>query len=185
MHRVGVRFDSLSTTASDTAGQERYRTITTAYYRGAMGFILMYDITNEESFNAVQDWMDCFSSADPDAMKATLLYDFNNDKDDLWYRDDTARPLESCFPLRPRHSPCTACLHDRTVYAMCDGLADGVRVVMEAMVGAVGKSVDIFRSGKDGGGRRPERGQSSSSVLLSPFCCVVFTSFMSAFGSTP
>ncbi|MXQ81130.1 hypothetical protein E5288_WYG012722 [Bos mutus] len=41
----------------DTAGQERYRTITTAYYRGAMGFILMYDITNEESFNAVQD---CF-----------------------------------------------------------------------------------------------------------------------------
>ena len=42
--------------AKDTAGQERYRTITTAYYRGAMGFILMYDITNEESFNAVQDW---------------------------------------------------------------------------------------------------------------------------------
>jgi len=41
----------------DTAGQERYRTITTAYYRGAMGFILMYDITNEESFNAVQDWV--------------------------------------------------------------------------------------------------------------------------------
>ncbi|NXF08503.1 RAB3C protein, partial [Smithornis capensis] len=40
----------------DTAGQERYRTITTAYYRGAMGFILMYDITNEDSFNAVQDW---------------------------------------------------------------------------------------------------------------------------------
>ncbi|KAK1800820.1 hypothetical protein P4O66_006004 [Electrophorus voltai] len=40
----------------DTAGQERYRTITTAYYRGAMGFILMYDITNEESFGAVQDW---------------------------------------------------------------------------------------------------------------------------------
>lgn len=40
----------------DTAGQERYRTITTAYYRGAMGFILMYDVTNEESFNAVMDW---------------------------------------------------------------------------------------------------------------------------------
>lgn len=42
----------------DTAGQERYRTITTAYYRGAMGFILMYDITNGDSFNAVQDWYD-------------------------------------------------------------------------------------------------------------------------------
>ncbi|XP_068178093.1 ras-related protein Rab-3D-like [Antennarius striatus] len=40
----------------DTAGQERYRTITTAYYRGAMGFLLMYDITSQESFCAVQDW---------------------------------------------------------------------------------------------------------------------------------
>ncbi|EHB12951.1 Ras-related protein Rab-3D [Heterocephalus glaber] len=40
----------------DTAGQERYRTITTAYYRGAMGFLLMYDISNQESFAAVQDW---------------------------------------------------------------------------------------------------------------------------------
>ncbi|KAI4496109.1 hypothetical protein M0802_007976 [Mischocyttarus mexicanus] len=47
---VGIDF-------KDTAGQERYRTITTAYYRGAMGFILMYDITNEESFNSVQDWV--------------------------------------------------------------------------------------------------------------------------------
>ncbi|XP_075758436.1 ras-related protein Rab-3D [Pelodiscus sinensis] len=40
----------------DTAGQERYRTITTAYYRGAMGFLLMYDIANQDSFSAVQDW---------------------------------------------------------------------------------------------------------------------------------
>lgn len=42
--------------AQDTAGQERYRTITTAYYRGAMGFLLMYDVANQESFAAVQDW---------------------------------------------------------------------------------------------------------------------------------
>lgn len=49
-------FSELVRSFQDTAGQERYRTITTAYYRGAMGFILMYDITNGESFNAVQDW---------------------------------------------------------------------------------------------------------------------------------
>ncbi|KAI5095276.1 ras-related protein Rab-3C isoform X1, partial [Silurus meridionalis] len=51
-----VKTFSLISSVQDTAGQERYRTITTAYYRGAMGFILMYDITNEESFAAVQDW---------------------------------------------------------------------------------------------------------------------------------
>lgn len=47
---------SFASLKQDTAGQERYRTITTAYYRGAMGFILMYDVTNEDSFNSVQDW---------------------------------------------------------------------------------------------------------------------------------
>jgi len=41
----------------DTAGQERFRTITTAYYRGAMGILLVYDVTDESSFNNVRGWM--------------------------------------------------------------------------------------------------------------------------------
>ena len=39
----------------DTAGQERFRTITTAYYRGAMGIMLVYDITNEKSFDNIKN----------------------------------------------------------------------------------------------------------------------------------
>ncbi|CAD5111737.1 DgyrCDS1022 [Dimorphilus gyrociliatus] len=41
----------------DTAGQERFRTITTAYYRGAMGIMLVYDITNERSFQNINNWI--------------------------------------------------------------------------------------------------------------------------------
>jgi Ras-related protein Rab-8A len=41
----------------DTAGQERFRTITTAYYRGAMGILLVYDISDESSFANVRNWM--------------------------------------------------------------------------------------------------------------------------------
>lgn len=41
----------------DTAGQERFRTLTTAYYRGAMGILLMYDVTNMESFNNLSYWL--------------------------------------------------------------------------------------------------------------------------------
>jgi Ras-related protein Rab-3C len=41
----------------DTAGQERFRTITTAYYRGAMGIMLVYDITNAKSFDNIAKWL--------------------------------------------------------------------------------------------------------------------------------
>lgn len=41
----------------DTAGQERFRTITPAYYRGAMGVIITYDITSRESFDHVEYWV--------------------------------------------------------------------------------------------------------------------------------
>lgn len=41
----------------DTAGQERFRTITSAYYRGADGIIMVYDVTSQESFNHVADWL--------------------------------------------------------------------------------------------------------------------------------
>jgi len=41
----------------DTAGQERFRTITTAYYRGAMGVLLVYDISDEQSFLNIRNWM--------------------------------------------------------------------------------------------------------------------------------
>lgn len=38
----------------DTAGQERFRTITQAYYRGAMGIIVVYDVTDRQSFENVR-----------------------------------------------------------------------------------------------------------------------------------
>jgi len=41
----------------DTAGQERFRTITSSYYRGAHGIIVVYDVTNDKSFNNIQKWL--------------------------------------------------------------------------------------------------------------------------------
>jgi Ras-related protein Rab-1A len=41
----------------DTAGQERFRTITSSYYRGAHGIIIVYDVTDMESFNNIKQWL--------------------------------------------------------------------------------------------------------------------------------
>ncbi|CAK80125.1 unnamed protein product (macronuclear) [Paramecium tetraurelia] len=63
---IGVEFATRSISISgkiikaqiwDTAGQERYRAITSAYYRGAIGAVLVYDITNKQSFESVERWI--------------------------------------------------------------------------------------------------------------------------------
>lgn len=41
----------------DTAGQERFKNITVSYYKGASGVMLVYDITDIESFNKLGDWL--------------------------------------------------------------------------------------------------------------------------------
>lgn len=61
MEKIPINFFfSLPSTFSqwDTAGQERFRTITSSYYRGAHGIIVVYDCTDQESFNNVKQWLE-------------------------------------------------------------------------------------------------------------------------------
>mmetsp|Transcript_1744 Transcript_1744/g.4121 ORF Transcript_1744/g.4121 Transcript_1744/m.4121 type:complete len:215 (+) Transcript_1744:137-781(+) len=63
---IGVEFATRSIQAEgkiikaqiwDTAGQERYRAITSAYYRGAVGALLVYDISKKPTFENVERWL--------------------------------------------------------------------------------------------------------------------------------
>jgi len=63
---IGVEFATKNVNAEDkvikaqiwdTAGQERYRAITSAYYRGAVGALLVYDISKQVTFQNVERWL--------------------------------------------------------------------------------------------------------------------------------
>ncbi|XP_028780341.1 ras-related protein RABA1f-like [Neltuma alba] len=63
---IGVEFATRSISVDDkvvkaqiwdTAGQERYRAITSAYYRGAVGALLVYDVTRHVTFENVERWL--------------------------------------------------------------------------------------------------------------------------------
>jgi small GTP-binding protein len=56
--KVIVRNQRIKLQMWDTAGHERYRSITTGYYRGSHIMCLIYDITSRESFRNLKHWMD-------------------------------------------------------------------------------------------------------------------------------
>ncbi|KAH9895940.1 ras-domain-containing protein [Cubamyces lactineus] len=56
VHKMEVHGKKVKLSIWDTAGQERFRTITSSYYRGAQGIILVYDVANRESFEALPKW---------------------------------------------------------------------------------------------------------------------------------
>lgn len=50
----------------DTAGLERYRAITSAYYRGAVGALLVYDISKHLTYESAERWLkELYDHADP------------------------------------------------------------------------------------------------------------------------
>lgn len=75
---IGVEFDStilnidnkrIKLQIWDTAGQERFRSIAKAYYRNAVGVILVFDITERKSFDELSSWLnDVHSLCDPNAV---------------------------------------------------------------------------------------------------------------------
>lgn len=75
-HTIGVEFGSRIISLNgkriklqiwDTAGQERYRSVTRSYYRGAMGALVVFDVTSRESYDHVPEWVrDARALAAPD-----------------------------------------------------------------------------------------------------------------------
>lgn len=115
----------------DTAGQERYRTITTAYYRGAMGFILMYDVTNEESFNSVQDWVTQIKTYSWDNAQVILVGNKSDMETERVVTYDRGKQLADqlgleFFETSAKENINVKSVFERLVDIICDKMSDGL-----------------------------------------------------------
>lgn len=79
---IGVEFGTRTLTVNnikikaqiwDTAGQERYQSIIRAYYRGSHGVLLIYDITNQNSFDNIKKWYNEINKYAPNDIKIMLI----------------------------------------------------------------------------------------------------------------
>jgi len=74
IHTLDIEGKIIKAQIWDTAGQERFRVITNAYYRGANGIILVYDITSKESFvNLERIWLKEVNSQCDDGVKKIIV----------------------------------------------------------------------------------------------------------------
>jgi small GTP-binding protein len=64
---LNIRGTKIKLNIWDTAGQEKYRTITTSYYKTAHVVCICYDITNSRSLNNIEGWIDDIKDSNPNA----------------------------------------------------------------------------------------------------------------------
>ncbi|KAJ6741508.1 DRAB11-RELATED [Salix viminalis] len=55
--KMGINGKEIKAQIWDTAGQERFRAVTSAYYRGAVGALLVYDISRRQTFDSIGRWL--------------------------------------------------------------------------------------------------------------------------------
>ena len=58
MYTTKVDKKEISVKVWDTAGKERFRTLTTAFYKNADGIIISYDVTTRSSFDSIKSWVE-------------------------------------------------------------------------------------------------------------------------------
>ncbi|KAG7274300.1 hypothetical protein CRUP_023995, partial [Coryphaenoides rupestris] len=83
----------------DTAGQERYQTITKQYYRRAQGIILVYDITNEPTFQHVMSWASDVDEKAPEGIQRILVGNKSDEEAGRCVSEEKGKELAAFYGL--------------------------------------------------------------------------------------
>ncbi|KAN0133440.1 ras domain containing protein [Lactarius tabidus] len=125
VHKMEVKGRKVKMSIWDTAGQERFRTITASYYRGAQGVILVYDVSNRESFEALPRWLEELENyVPPEVVKIVV-----GNKLDKEYSRQVPTEEGAAFALR------TGCLFveasAKTAVGVTEAFSDVVELIID------------------------------------------------------
>ncbi len=84
----------------DTAGQERFKTITSSYYKGAHGIIVVYDVTDKESYKNIDTWMNEVEKHASDNVSRILVGNKNDLTDARQVTTDEGKELSDNYNIR-------------------------------------------------------------------------------------
>ena len=84
----------------DTAGQDRFRAITKNYFKGAHGIILIYDVTNEQSFDNVSNWINQIKEEASDKVTIFLVGNKIDDVENRKIQTESGKNLAENFQLQ-------------------------------------------------------------------------------------
>lgn len=84
----------------DTVGQERYRTMTKNFFRGAKGVLLLFDVTNRDTFIRVENWINSLKQNDLDREEIFLIGNKIDLKSRREIEYDEGRLLAASFGMK-------------------------------------------------------------------------------------
>ena len=84
----------------DTAGQERFKTITSSYYKGAHGIIVVYDVTDKDSFKNIDTWMNEIEKHASDNVSRILCGNKSDLEDSRQVSTDEGKELADTYNIR-------------------------------------------------------------------------------------
>jgi len=151
---VAVKDKNVKLQIYDTAGQERFRTVTASFYRGAHGILLVYDITDKETFGTrMEEWLKEIKNYTPDNTPIVLV----GNKIDIGEKRAVDRSLAEAFAEK----------HGLTYLET--SAKEGTNV-NDAFMSLAEKIVD-FKYNKDPGGKvvptiQKEPGKKSKCVII-------------------
>ena len=103
----------------DTAGQDRFKTITSSYYRGAHGIIVTYDITDRDSFAKVSEWMsEVDKHADKNVVSRILVGNKKDLEDQRAVQYSEAKDLADHFNIRFMETSAKSCLNVEDAFTL-------------------------------------------------------------------